>query len=157
MKEVIFTTDAPPSSEELRNLLLGDENDPASPAYKRVLKRPEISWGKLILSLVGTGGFFALLVWGVFSMGIPGWAKWGSILGVGALFLLIHLKRICISVVELYQRFAPESVRNKCRFEPSCSVYMILSIQKYGVLRGVQKGIDRLKRCNRDNGGFDDP
>ena len=70
---------------------------------------------------------------------------------------LIHLKSISICGVRIYQRFAPDSIRNKCRFEPSCSEYMILSIQKYGVIHGIRKGINRLKRCNIHNGGYDTP
>jgi putative component of membrane protein insertase Oxa1/YidC/SpoIIIJ protein YidD len=34
---------------------------------------------------------------------------------------------------------------------------MILSLEKYGLRRGLSKGIGRLKRCNIDNGGFDEP
>ena len=45
----------------------------------------------------------------------------------------------------------------KCRFEPSCSQYMILSLQKYGLWKGLAKGIDRLKRCRAKDGGFDEP
>jgi putative component of membrane protein insertase Oxa1/YidC/SpoIIIJ protein YidD len=34
---------------------------------------------------------------------------------------------------------------------------MILSLEKYGLRRGLSKGIGRLKRCTTDNGGFDEP
>lgn len=34
---------------------------------------------------------------------------------------------------------------------------MILAIEKYGLIKGLQKGICRLKRCNIDGGGFDFP
>ncbi|MBR5314328.1 MAG: membrane protein insertion efficiency factor YidD [Clostridia bacterium] len=67
------------------------------------------------------------------------------------------MKRILICLVQMYQRFAPDSIRKKCRFEPSCSQYMILSLKKYGLWKGLAKGIDRLKRCNTQDGGFDYP
>ncbi|MBE6586778.1 MAG: membrane protein insertion efficiency factor YidD [Ruminococcaceae bacterium] len=67
------------------------------------------------------------------------------------------MKRVVICSVHIYQRYAPDSIRNKCRFEPSCSEYMILAIEKYGLFKGVIKGIDRLKRCNTNDGGFDYP
>ncbi len=38
---------------------------------------------------------------------------------------------------------------NHCVFNPSCSVYMIQSIKKNGILIGFSYGIDRLMRCNR--------
>ena len=34
---------------------------------------------------------------------------------------------------------------------------MILSLEKYGLIRGLRKGVDRLRRCNVHGGGFDDP
>jgi putative membrane protein insertion efficiency factor len=43
-----------------------------------------------------------------------------------------------------------------CRFYPTCSEYMIESIEKYGLLRGVAQGIRRLSRCHPfHEGGFD--
>ena len=59
--------------------------------------------------------------------------------------------------VKIYRKFVPDGLRNKCRFECSCSEYMILAVQKYGAFRGIRKGIHRLKRCNIDHGGFDAP
>ena len=157
MKEVIFTSDAPPDSEELKKMLFGDESDPRSMNYVRVLKRPELPWGRILLSLIGSGLFLTGIAWGIFSLRIPTWLQWVSTITAICLYLLIHLKSISICGVRIYQRFAPDSIRNKCRFEPSCSEYMILSIQKYGVIHGIRKGINRLKRCNIHNGGYDAP
>jgi uncharacterized protein len=45
-----------------------------------------------------------------------------------------------------------------CRFEPSCSEYMILAVRKYGPIYGVAKGVHRVCRCHPWNaGGFDPP
>ncbi|GBD37516.1 Putative membrane protein insertion efficiency factor [bacterium HR36] len=45
-----------------------------------------------------------------------------------------------------------------CRFEPSCSEYMLQAVRKYGVLRGVAKGWWRILRCNPwTPGGYDPP
>lgn len=38
-----------------------------------------------------------------------------------------------------------------CRFHPSCSEYSILAFERYGVLKGVQLSINRIKRCNPNN------
>lgn len=71
--------------------------------------------------------------------------------------LLIFLRNILIFILRLYQKYAPYEVRCNCVFIPSCSEYMILAIKKYGVIIGIIKGICRLKRCYRPNGGVDYP
>lgn len=53
-------------------------------------------------------------------------------------------KMIVTGMVELYQQYAPEDMRRRCLLMPTCSEYMILAVQKYGVIRGVYKGINRL-------------
>lgn len=67
------------------------------------------------------------------------------------------LRYFLIGLVLMYKAFAPLSTRDRCRFEPTCSTYMILSIKKYGVFRGVIKGIKRILRCKPPNGGIDYP
>ena len=44
-----------------------------------------------------------------------------------------------------------------CRFEPTCSVYMMHAVQKYGAARGIWMGIRRLGRCHPFNPGGWDP
>jgi putative membrane protein insertion efficiency factor len=80
------------------------------------------------------------------------------------LFLIICLvisyivgKYFAIGLVLVYKAFAPMRIRDKCRFEPSCSTYMIMAINRYGLLRGVIKGIKRMFRCKPPNGGIDYP
>lgn len=67
------------------------------------------------------------------------------------------LKAFLIGLVLVYKAFAPMSIREQCRFIPSCSTYMILSIKKYGIFIGVPKGIHRIFRCRPPNGGIDYP
>ena len=67
------------------------------------------------------------------------------------------LKFFAIGLVLVYKAFAPMEMRERCRFQPTCSTYMIMSIQKYGLIRGVYKGIKRLLRCKPPNGGQDLP
>jgi putative membrane protein insertion efficiency factor len=73
------------------------------------------------------------------------------------LFVFMITKRAIIWLIHLYQRYAPDEVRLKCVFEPSCSEYMLSAISKYGVIKGVVKGVDRLFRCHPPNGGCDEP
>ena len=76
-------------------------------------------------------------------------------------YCIFITKNIILTSVKIYQRFAPRRIRLKCRFEPSCSQYMILAIEKHGVIKGVLKGIKRLSKCNNRGdgmrGGFDYP
>jgi putative membrane protein insertion efficiency factor len=45
-----------------------------------------------------------------------------------------------------------------CRFEPSCSEYMILAVRKFGPFWGTAKGVRRICRCHPWNeGGYDPP
>ena len=64
---------------------------------------------------------------------------------------------LVIWLIHFYQKHASPELRSSCLFIPTCSDYMILAIQKYGVLRGVYKGIRRILRCKPPNGGYDYP
>lgn len=68
--------------------------------------------------------------------------------GILFIYILLRTKALAVFCVQLYQRFAPMEIRERCVFTPTCSDYMILSIKKYGLFRGLKKGIQRLKRCH---------
>ena len=38
--------------------------------------------------------------------------------------------------------------RGYCRFNPTCSEYMMQAIQKYGFISGGYKGMKRLSKCH---------
>lgn len=158
MKETkIHYGDMPDKNLLIQALFAEDANDPRSVNYERTLERPMISWGMLALNMI-----IVLIVSAAIFYIVKYWVtdSWVAIVAT-ALFILgycvVRLKRIAISAVQLYQRFAPDRIRNKCRFEPSCSQYMILAISQYGAFKGIYKGVQRLKRCNPDGGGFDWP
>lgn len=45
---------------------------------------------------------------------------------------------------------------HSCRFEPTCSQYMMDAINEYGVIKGIILGIKRILRCHPWGGcGFD--
>ena len=79
------------------------------------------------------------------------------VLVMAGIFSYYLLKSFAIGSVLLYKAFAPMEVRNCCRFTPSCSTYMIMAINKYGLFWGVFKGFRRLLRCRPPNGGEDYP
>ena len=141
----------------LSGLLKSKEKDPASIYYQRELVYPKLRWWVILLNVFG---FLAVLT----ALTVLLWYLVDNRLvtilvpiGVGVLYLCIRLKSIMIFCVECYQLLAPTKTRMNCRFEPSCSQYMILSIKKYGAIRGFIKGVKRLKRCVPPNGGYDEP
>lgn len=64
---------------------------------------------------------------------------------------------LVIRMIKKYQEVAPRRIREACRFTPSCSEYMILSLKKYGLFDGLILGLKRWSRCHPPNGGIDNP
>jgi len=71
--------------------------------------------------------------------------------GIAGAYLLttaiLFRARIVIWMIRLYQARAPEEIRAKCVMTPRCSDYMASAIEKYGLIVGVSKGVERLRRC----------
>jgi putative component of membrane protein insertase Oxa1/YidC/SpoIIIJ protein YidD len=79
-------------------------------------------------------------------------------LAVNLFGLCLLLRRALIGAIRLYQRYAPEDVRRRCLFKPTCSEYGILAMEKYGVVIGLIKLYDRLVlRCRGNIYRIDDP
>lgn len=75
----------------------------------------------------------------------------------GAVYLTLFAKKLLLTVIILYQKYAPEIMRASCLFETCCSEYMKIAVNKYGVCKGFVKGIKRISRCRYPNGGVDEP
>lgn len=72
--------------------------------------------------------------------------------------LIFVSKKLTIGLVHLYQHYAPDRVRRKCLFKPTCSEYMILAVEKYGVIKGLSKGLHRVVfRCRGYVYSIDNP
>lgn len=57
------------------------------------------------------------------------------------------MKKLLIAIIHIYQKI-PGPWHKMCRHIPSCSNYMIESLERYGVLKGSYLGIKRILRCN---------
>ena len=72
---------------------------------------------------------------------------WFSILFILLVYFIVGLfclKKAVIGCIKLYQHYAPEQIRRRCLFKPTCSEYAILAIQKYGLIIGLIKSYIRL-------------
>lgn len=119
------------------------------------LRRPPVHYKKPIAALL----IFLAVLGALITVGTlfaPEWTVW-LCLGWCVIDCAIIGKRALIWCVHLYQNKASDATRLKCLFEPSCSEYMILSVEKYGLVRGTCKGVGRLCRCHPPNGGKDYP
>lgn len=128
---------------------------------RQVITRPNVSLlkGLIPIALLISCFLFLLINSGSISSALS-IRKVTFVLLISIIYLIICIiftKKFLIWLILLYQRYAPEKVRKLCRFEPSCSEYMKLAIMKYGVIRGVYKGCNRLLRCHWPNGGIDYP
>lgn len=84
-------------------------------------------------------------------------------------FLFIwHIPRsIFIGLLWLYQRIlSPDHsfwakaihLNGYCKYYPTCSEYTKRALKKYGLFRGMLKGVGRVLRCNPwSEGGIDRP
>ena len=80
-------------------------------------------------------------------------------------FIDLLLRKGVVFLIKIYQKtisfdhgllkiFHPHGY---CRFRPTCSEYAILSIEKYGLIKGGLKATWRILRCNPWNKGGYDP
>jgi len=65
------------------------------------------------------------------------------------------MKRFLLLLIRFYRRIFRGKAPS-CRFIPSCSVYALEAIEKYGVLKGGWLSLRRVLRCNPFcKGGYD--
>tara|TARA_B100000965_G_scaffold272716_1_gene230789 strand:+ start:254 stop:475 length:222 start_codon:yes stop_codon:yes gene_type:complete len=58
------------------------------------------------------------------------------------------MKKIIIYLIKLYQVTLSPLLGSNCRFQPTCSQYMIEAINHHGVLRGLSLGLKRISKCH---------
>jgi putative membrane protein insertion efficiency factor len=65
-------------------------------------------------------------------------------------------KKVSVALIKVYRRVVSPMLPPACRFMPSCSLYTLHAIEKYGLLRGGFMGVRRLLRCHPfSEGGYD--
>ena len=67
------------------------------------------------------------------------------------------LKRLLILPVRVYQATLSRMLPPMCRYQPTCSHYMVEAIERHGPARGLWLGTKRLCRCHPWGGQGYDP
>ena len=72
------------------------------------------------------------------------------------------MKIVILNIIRFYKKnispvFELLSPYSGCRFYPSCSEYIYQAVEKYGVLKGLIKGLKRIIRCHPLSRGGHDP
>jgi len=66
------------------------------------------------------------------------------------------IKKFCIGLIEIYQKYISVNLKHSCKYYPSCSEYTKNAIDKYGTVKGIILGIKRILKCNPfSKGGYD--
>ena len=68
------------------------------------------------------------------------------------------MKKFLLSVIRFYRKRISPATPPACRFTPTCSVYAIEAIEKYGSIKGSWLALKRFLRCHPFyKGDFYDP
>jgi len=66
------------------------------------------------------------------------------------------MSKLVLSLVRLYQIFISPILPPRCIHVPTCSEYMLESVQQHGAWYGLWLGVKRLLRCHPfAQGGYD--
>ena len=66
------------------------------------------------------------------------------------------MKFLVLDFLRLYKTYLSPFLPSACRFEPTCSIYTMQAVEKYGVIRGTWLGAKRILRCQPFcKGGYD--
>ena len=61
-----------------------------------------------------------------------------------------------IAIIRFYRYFVSPVLPSSCRFQPTCSEYMMQAIHSYGLSQGIWLGLKRIGKCWPGRpGGFD--
>lgn len=67
------------------------------------------------------------------------------------------IKKIFILPIRFYQSVISPHLGQNCRYQPTCSHYMVEAIEEWGVIKGIWLGLKRIGRCHPWAGHGADP
>jgi putative membrane protein insertion efficiency factor len=62
--------------------------------------------------------------------------------------LSVAFKRVILAILRLYRFVVSPLLPPSCRFTPSCSEYAVMSVERFGVLRGGWLAVQRVLKCH---------
>ncbi len=62
-----------------------------------------------------------------------------------------------VIIIKFYQWFISPLLPKNCRYEPTCSHYMVEALQFHGIFKGFYLGVKRILRCHPWGGEGYDP
>lgn len=67
-----------------------------------------------------------------------------------------NMKKILLALIRFYKKNISPLCPSACKFFPTCSVYAMTAIERFGALKGGWMALCRLLRCNPfSKGGYD--
>jgi putative membrane protein insertion efficiency factor len=66
-------------------------------------------------------------------------------------------RRVLVTAIRGYQLVISPLFPPVCRFQPTCSSYAIIALERYGVVKGGWLALRRVSRCHPFNPGGYDP
>ncbi len=67
------------------------------------------------------------------------------------------LRKLFILPIKFYQVAISPWLGTNCRYQPTCSHYMVDAIEEWGIIKGTWLGIRRIGRCHPWGGHGYDP
>lgn len=67
------------------------------------------------------------------------------------------MRYLLIGLITLYRWLISPLFPPRCRFQPTCSEYALIAIQRFGAVKGTWLALRRLSRCHPWHAGGYDP
>ncbi len=67
------------------------------------------------------------------------------------------MRKVVVAALVFYKRWISPMLPTACRFQPTCSEYMMQAVEIHGAGRGIWLGTLRLLRCHPFHAGGLDP
>lgn len=67
------------------------------------------------------------------------------------------MRYLLLGLIRFYQYAISPLLPPRCRYNPTCSQYAVLALQKYGLMKGSWLAIKRICRCHPWGGCGHDP
>jgi len=71
--------------------------------------------------------------------------------------ITLPFKWLFLIPIYIYKGTLSKIMPDVCIYEPTCSTYTIIAIKRFGVLKGIVMGANRILRCTPKHEGGVDP